>query len=527
MLEANRISKVVVIVFSVLVSQSLYGQGVQLHTDQAMDGYTLYESGNTAVLIDNCGHLLHEWNDVAAQYHPKLMPNGNIIYIESFSRDIVEKDWNDNTINKLSINSSNIFLDYEVIIMPNGNYLCLARKSFSQSQFESLGYNYGSTQGDGIGNPSQVDMVVEVDRNTGNIVWQWNVADHVIQERDPSKGNFGVVADHPELLNMDAIATYDWTFQESFMINGFDYNAELDQIVLSIRKMSEIVIIDHSTTTAEAAGHSGGNSGKGGDILYRWGNPQNYGQGDGTERELYFQHNPNWIKYGSLKGNIIMYNNGLNRPGTNYSAVPIINTEVDVNGDYTIQGNGIYSPEEPSLEYSPGPSGLGYYGFYSGYTSAAKILTNGNVLVTVGGDDEIFEMTPDGSVVWIYGLYQSDLTFRVEKYASDYPAFDGRDLTAGDVLEFPPSTISCTLVDVEDAYFDNSHAWIADSQVNLTTDISGYLTFKMYSLDGQLLIDTKFLGDYSIDISDFSEGIYFINIKTEQSNKSITFKVSK
>ena len=225
MLEANRISKVVAIVFSVLVSQSLYGQGVQLHTDQAMDGYTLYESGNTAVLIDNCGHLLHEWNDVAAQYHPKLMPNGNIIYIESFSRDIVEKDWNDNTINKLSINSSDIFLDYEVIIMHNGNYLCLARKNFSQSQFESLGYNYGSTQGDGIGNPSQVDMVVEVDRNTGNIVWQWNVADHVIQERDPSKGNFGVVADHPELLNMDAISTYDWTFQESFMINGFDYNA--------------------------------------------------------------------------------------------------------------------------------------------------------------------------------------------------------------------------------------------------------------------------------------------------------------
>lgn len=527
MLEANRISRIVVIVLSVLMSQSIYGQGVQFHTDQAMDGYTLYESGNTAVLIDNCGHLLHEWNDVAAQYHPKLLPNGNIIYIESFSRDIIEKDWNDNTINKLSINSSNIFLDYEVIIMPNGNYLCLARKSFSQSQFESIGYNYGSTQGDGIGNPSQVDMVVEVDRNSGDIVWQWNITDHVIQERDPSKGNFGVVADHPELLNMDAIATYDWTFQESFMINGFDYNSELDQIVLSIRKMSEIAIIDHSTTTAEAAGHSGGNSGKGGDILYRWGNPKNYGQGDASDRELYFQHNPNWIKYGQLKGNIIMYNNGLNRPGTNYSAVPIINTQVDVNGDYTVQGNGVYSPEEPDLEYSPVPDGLGYYGFYSGYTSAAKILANGNVLVTVGGDDEVFEMTPDGSVVWVYELYDSNLTFRVEKYALDYPAFDGRDLTAGDVLEFPPSTISCTLVDVEDAYFDNSQVWIVDSQLNLTTDISGYLTFKMYSLDGQLLIDTKLVGDHSVDISDYSEGIYFVNIKTDQSNKSITYKVIK
>ena len=52
-----------------------------------------------------------------------------------------------------------------------------------------------------------------------------------------------------------------------------DYNEALEQIILSVHGFTEFWVIAHSTTTAEAASHSGRIYGKGGDILYRWGNP--------------------------------------------------------------------------------------------------------------------------------------------------------------------------------------------------------------------------------------------------------------
>ena len=100
--------------------------------------------------------------------------------------------------------------------------------------------------------------------------------------RDKSKANYGDVAAHPgahrhQLQRRRGISAPipDWTH-----FNAVDYNADLDQIVVSLRNFSEIWIIDHSTTTKEAAGREpAGESGKGGDLLYRWGNPRVYRAG--------------------------------------------------------------------------------------------------------------------------------------------------------------------------------------------------------------------------------------------------------
>src|SRR5262249_23204710 len=109
----------------------------------------------------------------------------------------------------------------------------------------------------------------------------------------------------------------DWTH-----VNAVDYNAELDQIMLSTPEFNEIWIIDHGTTTAEAAGHTRGRRGKGGDLLYRWGNPATYRAGGPKDKTLFFQHNAHWIPKGLPgAGRMLVYNNGARRTGGNYSSV--------------------------------------------------------------------------------------------------------------------------------------------------------------------------------------------------------------
>ena len=126
----------------------------------------------------------------------------------------------------------------------------------------------------------------------GEVVWERHLWDHLIQDADPNDDNYGIVSEHPELfdVNVGTVgggggpggANADWMH-----INAISYNAEYDQIVISSRHQCEIFVIDHSTTTEEAAGHNGGNSGKGGDFLYRWGNPQNYDRGNNSDNLIF------------------------------------------------------------------------------------------------------------------------------------------------------------------------------------------------------------------------------------------------
>jgi len=279
---------------------------------------------------------------------------------------------------------------HDVHQMPNGNILLIAWERKTRTEAIAAGrLNIYSEIW-----PTALFEIEPVGATGGNIVWEWHLWDHLIQDVDPTKANYGVIGDHPELLdiNLGTVTMGDWLHT-----NAIDYHPELDQITFSSHYLDEIYIIDHSTTTAEAAGHTGGNSGMGGDLLYRWGNPQNYDAGDEGDRVFFVVHGVNWIDPGYPgAGNLIAFNNG-DRPGSSNDYSSVVEIVPPVDGyTYHRESGQPFGPETPTWIYSdPGP-------FYSAHYSGAYRLPNGNTLITEAMSGYIFEVTASGVSVWDY-----------------------------------------------------------------------------------------------------------------------------
>jgi hypothetical protein len=180
-------------------------------------------------------------------------------------------------------------------------------------------------------------------------------------------------------------------------VNAVAYNAELDQIALSSPQFHEIWIIDHSTTTEEARGHTGGRWGKGGDLLYRWGNPRAYRNGTSLDQRLFGQHNIQWIPRGMIgEGHLLVFNNGGRRKPEEYSSVDEFVPPTDKDGNYIRSETGAFGPDAPLWSYTA-PNKVD---FYSWFISGAQRLANGNTLINSGAVGIVFEVTPEKETVW-------------------------------------------------------------------------------------------------------------------------------
>ena len=245
----------------------------------AYNGYTLLfpNASKNTWLLDNCGNAVHQWE---SNFNPGLvaylLENGDLLRTARIGSSfngagsggrIERHNWDGELVWSYNHSSADYHQHHDIEYLPNGNILIIAWERHTVDDAVAMGKNPQLLANEGIWS----EQIVEIQPNGetgGEIVWEWHLWDHLVQDFDSTKMNFGVVADHPELMDTNAGGLgVDWIH-----FNSIDYNPELDQIALSSRHLSEIYIIDHSTSTAEAASHSGGNSNKGGDFLFRWGN---------------------------------------------------------------------------------------------------------------------------------------------------------------------------------------------------------------------------------------------------------------
>jgi hypothetical protein len=443
---------------------------------------------------------------------------------------VEEYDWDGNLVWELDFSTSTYMQHHDIKRLPNGNIVMLVIEKKTYAECLAAGFNPAKLnpeiQQKGMMVPDYVVEIKPTYPSGGTVVWEWHTWDHLVQDFDATKSNYGVVRSHPELIDCDGDGRNLPAFWNH--MNSIDYNPEFDQIAVSVRGNSEVWIIDHSTTTAEAAGHTGGLRGKGGDLLYRWGNPMAYGAGTKTEQRYFEQHDVEWVLPGRPgAGNMTCFNNGLGRGGTvTYSTVDEFTPAVDADGNYTMVAGSALTPKDFTWTYQ----GTASNPLYSENISGAYRLPNGNTILCSGTIGLFLEVTAAKEIVWKYicpvdqtgPLMQGTLppadpartaetmnsVFRIYKYALDYPAFVGRDMTPGDFIEKYPTSVE-NLINQGSSVLVYPNPFV--NKIYLT-GITGDETCDLINSTGKVIWSGKQIGQQ--DFSGLAPGIFFLKVRS-------------
>lgn len=504
--------------------------GVLNHTTGSLDsGYVFFGyHGQGTFLLDKCGHLAHKWavtgGNTSTAY---LLSDGSTLAVRlrlnggTLVKFVLERrDWDNNLMWGVVLGDSTHVAHHDIYPLPNGNVLVLLRELHSRASAINDGRDSLLIAGSGQWGEQVVELQ-PVGTDSANIVWQWNAWDHIVQQRDATMNYYGIVADHPELININY--TDGVLEPDVWHANAIMYNAALNQVLISSRTFSEFWIVDHGTTTAQAASHTGGKQGKGGDLLYRWGNPAAYGQGTTADQMLFGQHDPSWIPAGLPNaGKIMVLNNGVGRPDGQYSTIDIITPPVDSSGAYNT-ATLPYLPLAQDRVYTDSPATK----FYTEVVGGAQMLANGNVLVCDGANGRFFELDSAGAEVWEYVSPVSDTgpvsqgdphpvvqIFRCTFYPYSYPAFAGRAIVSGPPLELNPAPSNCEL-NVKSAVGERNVEAIADELFVYPNPASNHVEVSdpgnigkaaLYNSMGKKLLEST--DTHTLNTSSLPAGIY-------------------
>lgn len=536
---------------------------------QQWGNYTLYSVSNStnAYLIDTTSAVLHTWTfntNSKTGYSSYLMPggtlvrsvahNGNTFNGGGMTGQVQKYDYAGNLIWDYVYSTSTYCMHHDICPLPNGNVMLISYESKTSAEATAAGCT----------NPMTIwsEKIVEVQptgATTGTIVWEWHLWDHLVQNVDATKANYQTsIIDHPELLNINFQTAKDWLH-----MNGIDYNPVLDQIVVSSHNLNQWFIIDHSTTTAEAASHSGGNAGHGGDFLYRYGNPSSYTASGSTV--LNVTHDSHWIPEGvPHAGRIAGFNNrGISNT---QSSIDFIDPPLNVY-NYDRTAGQAYDPL--TYDYRLACTG------YSSNMGNSQQLPNGNQLVCLATAGLMYEVDSNGTTLWSKTATGNvPQAFRYEEcyvnnaapaiptisnsndtlYSTTADSYqwylNGVQIPGATSQSFVPTQNGVYLVKVTDVLacvysystglnFTMSTTGVSTTNavknlniypnptngiVNLQSAILNVNSFEIsvYDQFGKLISKSK--SNPIVDLSNLANGVYFLNINTDQG--STTKKVT-
>lgn len=384
-----------------------FGTVVAFNSATASSGYILMNdaAANRVFLMTRNSEIVYEWdmdgrrlgNDV------RLLPNGQLLaMLESADPQItiggfggrmalINPDGSESF--SFDYSTDDVIMHHDAELLPNGNILTMIWERKSAQEATDAGYE--------LNVEVFPDGLIEIDPNTSQIVWEWYMWDHLVQDFNAAADNFGSVATDVRKININHIVNDNGDISHA---NGIAYDADKDVIYLSANFFSEVWVIDHSTTTAEAATSSGGNYGFGGDLVYRFGNPLAY---DNPMGEVRFDHNhyPNLID-DTNPGDILVFANG--NSGTQSTAYELVLP--------TTFGLAANQDNEPTVAWSFTDMDL-----HSPKVSGVEALPNGNRLITEG-DYGLWEVTPSGEIAW--KLEAAGFFWRAYHYDLDDPAIE-------------------------------------------------------------------------------------------------------
>ena len=524
------------LIILLLASQTAIAQkygGPRIIQPGITEGLTLINPTNhtKAYLIDECGRVINTWTSQYAAAHTiYLKPNGTLVRTNLLVNTIVDGgggsgggveilDWDSNLLWSYAYSTDKVRQHHDIQVMPNGNILILAWEVKTAAEAIAAGRNPALIPSGQVW-PEHLVEVRPIVPNGGEIVWEWHAADHLVQDFDNTKANYGDPAIHPELIdfNFTLDGNKDWIHA-----NGIDYNQQLDQIIISAHSFNEIWVIDHGTTTAQSRSHTGGKQNKGGDLLYRWGNPMTYRQGTSADTKLLAQHNPHWVPQGlPQQGRIMYFNNGPNRF---YSSIETIETPVNADGSYNLTTNA-FGPASPSFAYTGTPQ----TSFFSRIMGSGQFLPNGNLFIGSSLQGITWEISPTNQILWEYkspitptgivgrdyfptnGNYSSRPIFRSTKYLRSYSAFDGRILVPQEPIEGEPWA-DCGLITALPNENPKVVSFPNPVDDKLTINVPGCFHASLVDNLGKKVFDADGENQMVIVTSSMPAGLYLLRVK--------------